>query len=34
MAATITARVIKRIIMKGGPPEWNRFELSDGKTWK
>ena len=33
-AATITARVIKRIIMEGGLPEWNRFELSDGRTWK
>ena len=33
-AATITALVIKRIIMRGGLPEWNRFELSDGRTWK
>ena len=33
-ATTITARVIKRIIMEGGFPEWNRLELSDGKTWK
>lgn len=32
-AATITAHVIKRIIMQGGPPEWNRFELSDGRAW-
>ena len=33
-ASKITALVIKRIIMEGGPPEWNQFELSDGKTWK
>ena len=33
-AAKITALVIKRIIMKGGFPEWNRFELSDGRIWK
>ena len=33
-AAKITALVIKRIIMEGGLPEWNQFELSDGKTWK
>ena len=31
-AATITALVIKRIIMRGGLPEWNRFELSGGRT--
>ena len=33
-AAKITALVIKRIIMEGGFPEWNRFELSDGRIWK
>ena len=33
-ATKITALVIKRIIMRGGLPEWNRFELSDGRTWK
>ena len=29
-AVTITALVIKRIIMEGKIPEWNRFELSGG----
>lgn len=33
-AVTITALVIKRIIMRGSIPEWNRFELSDGRIWK
>ena len=33
-AAKITALVIKRIILEGGPPEWNQFELSDGRIWK
>ncbi len=33
-AAKRTALVIKRVIMKGGLPEWNHFELSNGKTWK
>ena len=33
-AAKITALVIKRIIMKGGPPEWDQFELSNGRTWE
>jgi len=33
-AEIITARVIKRIIMKGAPPDWNQFELSDATRWK
>ena len=33
-AAKRTALVINRVIMKGGLPKWNHFELSNGKTWK
>ena len=31
-AAKITALVVRRIIMEGRFPEWNRFELSNGST--
>lgn len=33
-SAMITARVIKRIIMKGRLPEWNQFEISGGTKWQ
>ena len=32
-AADITALVTKRIIMSGGLPKWNQFELSNGSAW-
>ena len=33
-AIEITALVIKRVIKEGELPDWNLFELSNGKIWK
>ena len=33
-SAKITANVIKQIIKNGDFPEWNQFELSNGKRWQ